>query len=104
MPRTSRHRKKRLDSEIKRLQGIKQTFANKRTGLLAYVQTQMEKLGLTKAEAGLHKARIQKNPIRCIIKASHHESLQSLVSKEVVDVGNRQESTRRTFQADRRSG
>ena len=51
---------KRLKGEIKELERAKDVFGNKRKGIGEYVMGWLEKLGMKRVEAGIHKATVAK--------------------------------------------
>ena len=57
-----------LDAEIKRLQARKHAVGNHRKGLSGYVKAEIERLGRTSINLGVHKARIAKSPLSVIVE------------------------------------
>ncbi|MBC1521427.1 siphovirus Gp157 family protein [Listeria aquatica] len=51
-----------IDEEIKRLNARKQTLTNNAKGLKEYLQTELEKVNVTKVSGKLFTIRIQNNP------------------------------------------
>lgn len=51
---------KRLKGEIKELERAKGVFENKRKGIGKYVKEWLERLGMKRVEAGIHKATVAK--------------------------------------------
>ena len=61
-----------LDAEIKRLEAKKNTAANDRKSLTAYVLSNLQQAERTEAGQGMHKARIQKNSQPSVIVQAEH--------------------------------
>ena len=53
---------KRLRAEIKAVEADKKSFQRERIGIGGYVMVWMQKLGLKRVEAGIHRATVAKKP------------------------------------------